>query len=64
MRNKCDNVLSRHFMTNEMMIRYIIIQSNFLSDTMFATLKAKSTKETYVASYLYLTKDMFQRTLW
>ena len=44
-RQSADNTLSRNFSTNDRMLRYRRIQSTFYTDTMFATPKAKSTRQ-------------------
>ena len=43
-RQSADNSLSRHFTTNDRMLRYKRINSIFFTDTMFVTDKAKSTR--------------------
>ena len=41
-RQSVDGMLSRHFSTNDRMLRYRRIKSNFFTDTMFVTKSAKS----------------------
>ena len=43
-RQSADNSLSRHFSTNDRMLRYKRIKSTFYTDTRFATDKAKLTR--------------------
>ncbi len=44
-RQNADNTLSRHFTSNDRMLRYRRIQSAFYTDTMFATKKAESLRK-------------------
>ena len=69
-----DNSLSRHFSTNDRMLRYKRINSTFYTDTLFATDKAKSTRgnkccqlfvsdKGFVAVYPMETVSQFEEAL-
>jgi hypothetical protein len=73
-RHNADNSLSRHFTTNDRMLRYKRIQSSFFSDTMFASPKSKSTRgytccqvfvsdKGFVSVYPMRSQDEFQTAL-
>ena len=65
-RKSSDGLLSRHFSTNDRMLRYRRINSTFFTDTMFVTKSAKSTRgntmmQIYVSDRGYLAVHPMER---